>query len=113
MKYAPHTVVQALEDQGGWLSPSAADWFEEFAAVCFQAPTTSNLCFISYLFHFIFASFHLRSISSSDIVPRHLLLLAPLPFTLRHSLDPLLHLPSLSLTKHTCALLNLPSLSLL
>ena len=108
MKYSPHTVVQALEDQGGWLSPSAADWFEEFAAVCFQAPTTSNLCFISYSFHFIFASFHLRSISSSDIVPRHLLLLAPLPFTLRHLLDPL---PSITVSHQTYMCLAQPSIA--
>ena len=65
LKYALCTVVQALEDQGGWLSPSAADWFEEFAAVCFQAPLTYNQRFISYSLHFTFASFHLPPPSTS------------------------------------------------
>jgi beta-glucosidase/6-phospho-beta-glucosidase/beta-galactosidase len=27
---------QILADQGGWLSPEIADWFEEYAAVCFS-----------------------------------------------------------------------------
>eukprot|EP00095_Tigriopus_kingsejongensis_P005520 maker-scaffold282_size228295-snap-gene-0.16 protein:Tk05520 transcript:maker-scaffold282_size228295-snap-gene-0.16-mRNA-1 annotation:"hypothetical protein DAPPUDRAFT_243998" len=27
---------QALEDRGGWLNPEVADWFEEYARLCFQ-----------------------------------------------------------------------------
>ena len=27
---------QALEDRGGWLNPEVADWFEEYAGVCFR-----------------------------------------------------------------------------
>jgi beta-glucosidase/6-phospho-beta-glucosidase/beta-galactosidase len=26
---------QALEDMGGWLNASVADWFEEYARLCF------------------------------------------------------------------------------
>ena len=26
---------QALEDKGGWLSSEVADWFEEYARLCF------------------------------------------------------------------------------
>ena len=26
---------QALEDQGGWLNPLVADWFQDFATVCY------------------------------------------------------------------------------
>jgi beta-glucosidase/6-phospho-beta-glucosidase/beta-galactosidase len=26
---------QALEDMGGWLNTSVADWFEEYARLCF------------------------------------------------------------------------------
>ena len=27
---------QALEDAGGWLNPSIADWFAEYARICFE-----------------------------------------------------------------------------